>query len=495
MIFGGTCWFLWLYRNALIYSTEGVESWSVLSKVRNWNETVLVDGVEVVDSMEIEHAGIEVNGLNGASEVAHGSTGFWESSTPRVKASYASMVRNYLSGGQHSIDPDELTPDKVIVRDADCVVDDVCPKDQPLNASEGSGQASVSERGPRSLSVVDAGNLSELWMIVDKRRMRTQNVLSGEKRGMTIVSGSSGSRFAALDTDFMDDEQVGLVANGGSESPRVNVSSIREGELSSPSNPVQPTSTAKIEAYITSNPLKKSKASKVAASGAKVIPIKPGNPVVVVEHHSTKNASEHQAVSLLEYGHGNSTPEASMRFKNRGIKLKMAKENNRQGLMIRKPAPAKTVSCLVLTEWVENVNAQLNTIETQQITDLDVSSRLIVNQGGLLEILPPGHGRRSKGHWLWIRKPSMPRRVALLAKAINLISRSSHKGSPINLVRNITRLCGLGWQVSFRQVSRSRNKVADALAKLTSLVSFNVVFSNNPPLAVVDLLYEDHLPS
>ncbi|KAK8633663.1 hypothetical protein V6N13_014505 [Hibiscus sabdariffa] len=159
--------------------------------------------------MEIEHAGIEVNGLNGASEVAHGSTGFWESSTPRVKASYASM--------------------------------DVCPKDQPLNASEGSGQASVSERGPRSLSVVDAGNLSELWMIVDKRRMRTQNVLSGEKRGMTIVSGSSGSRFAALDTDFMDDEQVGLVANGGSESPRVNVSSIREGELSSPSNPVQPT--------------------------------------------------------------------------------------------------------------------------------------------------------------------------------------------------------------------------------------------------------------
>ncbi|KAK8693624.1 hypothetical protein V6N13_071199 [Hibiscus sabdariffa] len=40
MIFGATCWFLWLYRNALIYSTEGVESWSVLSKVRNWYDSV-----------------------------------------------------------------------------------------------------------------------------------------------------------------------------------------------------------------------------------------------------------------------------------------------------------------------------------------------------------------------------------------------------------------------------------------------------------------------
>ncbi|KAK8987608.1 hypothetical protein V6N11_027354 [Hibiscus sabdariffa] len=40
MIFGGTYWFLWLYVNALIYSTEGVESWSVLSKVRNWYDSV-----------------------------------------------------------------------------------------------------------------------------------------------------------------------------------------------------------------------------------------------------------------------------------------------------------------------------------------------------------------------------------------------------------------------------------------------------------------------
>ncbi|KAK9018329.1 hypothetical protein V6N11_001305 [Hibiscus sabdariffa] len=279
---------------------------------------------------------------------------------------------------------------------------------------------------------------------------------------MTIVSGFGGSRFVALDTDVMDDKQVGLVADGGSESPHVNASSIREGELATPRNPVQPKSTVRIEAYTTSNPSKKSKASKVVASGEKVIPIKPENPVVIVEHQSTKNASEHQVVSLLEQGHGNSTPVTSMGFKNRGIKLKMAKENNRQGLMICKPAPAKTVSRPVLTEWVENVNTQLNTIEMQQLTDPDISSRFIVNQGGLLEIRRRAMDGQSKGHCLWIRNPSMPQRVTLLV-------------------------------VLFRQVSQSENKVADALAKLASTVSFNVVSFDNPPLAVVDLLYEDHL--
>ncbi|KAK8636008.1 hypothetical protein V6N13_004718 [Hibiscus sabdariffa] len=278
-------------------SPPTVEDERVAKKVRN--ETALVNDVGVADSMEIEHASLEVAGLDGASDVAYDSTRFRESSTPRVRASYVSMVRNSSSGGHQSIDPDELTPDKVIVRDEDCVID-----------------------------------------------RRTHNVLSGDKRGMTIVSGFGGSRFVALDTDVMDDKQVGLVADGGSESPHVNASSIREGELATPRNPVQPK----------------------------------------------------KCDGLWQYDGG------------MGVAYK--------------PQP-------VASRYHECIDCR-------------------------------------KGC-------------------------CSHKGSSINLVRDITRLCGLGWQVLFRQVSQSENKVADALAKLASTVSFNVVSFDNPPLAVVDLLYEDHL--
>ncbi|KAK9018328.1 hypothetical protein V6N11_001304 [Hibiscus sabdariffa] len=102
-------------------SPPTVEDERVAKKVRN--ETALVNDVGVADSMEIEHASLEVAGLDGASDVAYDSTRFRESSTPRVRASYVSMVRNSSSGGHQSIDPDELTPDKVIVRDEDCVID------------------------------------------------------------------------------------------------------------------------------------------------------------------------------------------------------------------------------------------------------------------------------------------------------------------------------------------------------------------------------------
>ncbi|KAK8600245.1 hypothetical protein V6N12_050101 [Hibiscus sabdariffa] len=382
-------------------SPPAVEDERVAKKVRN--ETVLVNGVGVIDSMEIEHVGLAVDGLNGATDAEQISTRAWDSPFPRVRASYATMVRNSSNRGQQSFDPDDLMPDKVVVRDEDCVVDrsgafpkiqfadhvqeqidlKVCPKDQNLNVAKSSSTPRELKGGPRSLSDVDDGNLFGPWMIVDKCRRRSQFVLSGDKRGTNIASGSGGSRIAALDMDAMDDEQVGIVTDG---------------------------------AYTASNPSKKSKASKVVVSGAKVIPIKPGNSVVVVEHRSTKNAPEHQVVSFLEHGHGNSAQETNMGSKNRGIKLKLAKKNSRQWLMIWKPVSAKTASRPVLTEWVENVNAQLNSIEMQHLADPNISSRLIVNQGVHLKFERQLLDARSKGHCLWIRYPLLPRRATLLVR-------------------------------------------------------------------------------
>ncbi|KAK8506515.1 hypothetical protein V6N12_034242 [Hibiscus sabdariffa] len=36
LIFGATCWYLWLYRNGVVFGSDGIDSWSVLAKVREW---------------------------------------------------------------------------------------------------------------------------------------------------------------------------------------------------------------------------------------------------------------------------------------------------------------------------------------------------------------------------------------------------------------------------------------------------------------------------
>ncbi|KAK8974507.1 hypothetical protein V6N11_034218 [Hibiscus sabdariffa] len=38
LIFGSTCWYLWLYQNGKVYGTDGIKTWSVLAKVRGWYE-------------------------------------------------------------------------------------------------------------------------------------------------------------------------------------------------------------------------------------------------------------------------------------------------------------------------------------------------------------------------------------------------------------------------------------------------------------------------
>ncbi|KAK8614038.1 hypothetical protein V6N13_122416 [Hibiscus sabdariffa] len=78
-------------------------------------------------------------------------------------------------------------------------------------------------------------------------------------------------------------------------------------------------------------------------------------------------------------------------------------------------------------------------------------------------------------------------------EALNLIHRDPNKGFPLTLVCDIGRLCDLGWWVSFRYVPRNGNKVTDALAKLTSPASFNVIQFDAPSIVVVDLLHEDCL--
>ncbi|KAK8503045.1 hypothetical protein V6N12_011306 [Hibiscus sabdariffa] len=137
----------------------------------------------------------------------------------------------------------------------------------------------------------------------------TYNIfLQGNKRKNVVASGSSGSRFVILKSKVMEEDHKGDMANAALEIPRVSESSIREVEMNSQNNIVQ-------------------------------------SQVVVVDHHPSKSPSEHQAVSLMEHGHGR-----------------------------------------VLSKWVGNVTTQLNTIENQQLTLSNSSSRVTVNHGGVLEV-------------------------------------------------------------------------------------------------------------
>ncbi|KAK8985017.1 hypothetical protein V6N11_082636 [Hibiscus sabdariffa] len=41
LLFGDTCWYLWLYCNVVIFETPGAETWSMMLKVREWTTLAL----------------------------------------------------------------------------------------------------------------------------------------------------------------------------------------------------------------------------------------------------------------------------------------------------------------------------------------------------------------------------------------------------------------------------------------------------------------------
>ncbi|KAK9021558.1 hypothetical protein V6N11_011541 [Hibiscus sabdariffa] len=202
-----------------------------------------------------------------------------------------------------------------------------------------------------------------------KRRCTPQNKPSGGRQDM-VARGPRGSRFAVLDSDAMVADTI---------TREVEVFPQISDEVAPTGKDVQVGSGPGIVQTVTfgvETPQRKPMSSSASSSRFETIPMQPGNAITVVEHRPHGASKDHQAVSLLEQGHGSNGVDTGKSQAGRGFKLKSAKENGRQGLMIRKPSPAKTISRPVLSEWVDNVNQQLNSIAHRKELDPGGNLRL-----------------------------------------------------------------------------------------------------------------------
>ncbi|KAK8986465.1 hypothetical protein V6N11_010021 [Hibiscus sabdariffa] len=328
-----------------------------------------MDNMEVSESMEMEADGM----LSSKEQVA--PTGDASTETQHM-GSYANVVRDSLRGKDHKQVAEDLCPDKIIVRDEDCVVDhsgrfprisfaETCPQLSksvpPVNETP-----SISKITGPALDSCNNTSSKELfgpWMVVDNRRRRTpQNKPSGGRQDM-VARGPRGSRFAVLDSDATVADTI---------TREVEVFPQISDEVAPTGKDVQVGSGPGIVQTVTfgvETPQRKPKSSSASSSRFETIPMEPGNAITVVEHRPHGASKDHQAVSLLEQGHGSNGVDTGKSQAGRGFKLKSAKDNGRQGLMIRKLSPAKTISRTVLSEWVDNVNQQLNSIAHRKELD------------------------------------------------------------------------------------------------------------------------------
>ncbi|KAK8565465.1 hypothetical protein V6N12_059027 [Hibiscus sabdariffa] len=263
----------------------------------------------------------------------------------------------------------DLTPDKVIVRDEDCIIDQ--SGEYPTIAF--------------SDHVHDQIHQCMLQTIIDI--CPSNETVKDKAAQMLAFAGASGSRFSVLNADDMEyvhaESTEGATTGSDLVMKTTNLTSV-----ASPAPAItQSAEVVKSAGYLASNPPKKSLTLKGSAEQAMAIPMVPGNSVKVVEHDSTGKFSEHRAVSILEQDHEMNFREGIQSGNNRGFKMKSAKENLKTGLTIRKSSGAKTISRPVLTEWVDNVNAQLDKIVLQKELEPGGTSKVIVNNGGSLEVI------------------------------------------------------------------------------------------------------------
>ncbi|KAL4290191.1 hypothetical protein GQ457_14G018230 [Hibiscus cannabinus] len=121
-------------------------------------------------------------------------------------------------------------------------------------------------------------------------------------------------------------------------------------------------------------------------SKAVILPMVEGQHVSLVEHAG--HSKVHAAVSIFEQGHGKVGNAKIGAGKQVVGKAKGLKENAKQGLKIRKSAEMRTVSRPVLSDWIDNMNSQLDSFVMDKELDPGGDTRVCVNQEGVLEKVP-----------------------------------------------------------------------------------------------------------
>ncbi|KAK8619583.1 hypothetical protein V6N13_135865 [Hibiscus sabdariffa] len=332
-----------------------------VKKLRGQKDVILKDttaSMEFEESAGMKEVSVEVVDLSQNHGRDSGSL------NRNTRISYASMVGKSLRRDEHSHDGVDLDPNKVVVLDEDCIVDRE-GKFPTIKFSERTPLVESHRQDSNNIGATttkDTGKegLFGPWMMVDTRRRRPQSTKTTHKKVEQEIVRNNGSQFGILyndavtlevehDSDDMDGvQQIAskVQENGAGEKLLSNKTISKSSDI------------AKIVDCNKFDLGKKLKAGRSMASKAVVMPMVEGQQASIVEH--TNHSKVHAAVSIFEQGHEKVSSDGIVLGKNMGGKAKRSKENVRHGLRIHKPSDTRTISKPVLSEWVDNMNSQLD---------------------------------------------------------------------------------------------------------------------------------------
>ncbi|KAK8694034.1 hypothetical protein V6N13_071598 [Hibiscus sabdariffa] len=306
-----------------------------------------------------------------------------EDGGPLTYAGIVGGLSRRYNRDSNSLEESTCDPNSVEVLDEDCVESCVSKDGRNDNSKEGptvSGNAKVTSEEP-----IKERDLFGPWMMVDNRRKQVPNrgTSSARETGHQVTEGMN--RFAILESEQVEnlgeqssdlgndmiEERVEQVAKSGNKSPTVTMSVANKDIRSGATHRVS----------IQNN---NTRESGQVVQKVVVLPMVEGQHVSVVEHSPLGGNKEHATVWLFEKGHGNVRSNEVVVGKQHGGR-RGVKDGVQHGLKVRKPPDMRTISRLVLNEWVDTMNMHIKAITTQADNDPGGSTRAVVNQDRELE--------------------------------------------------------------------------------------------------------------
>ncbi|KAK8559287.1 hypothetical protein V6N12_042566 [Hibiscus sabdariffa] len=333
--------------------TLNEEQWET-KKSRNCNSSGGTHDLMAVDNESIGNI-IELTGTGTGRRNDMHYDG--ESDKNGVKETYASKVMGHRNSGGAGLQPKGFVEDDVTIMEEDSILNrgllipsicfsdrGMCPKSKETD-KEHNQEVGVENLVP---AVPTETNLYGPWMMTVNRRRRGAGVARMEELRNSPKNVSLGSRFIALDTTKVQEEERETVRE--EDDVKEDVAVYRMGK-----------EVTRNDAYLASNPGKKTKAQKKVVAKPTIVPLVEGSTPTVVEHTPRINNGSHSAIRILEEG---KTSKNSTRGKlkvantlNKGVKIKKCSDNN------------AVVSNVV--EWVKSAQAQVDLIATTPVGESD----------------------------------------------------------------------------------------------------------------------------
>ncbi|KAK9009229.1 hypothetical protein V6N11_035774 [Hibiscus sabdariffa] len=230
-------------------------------------------------------------------------------------------------------------------------------------------------------AVVSEANLYGPWMVVDRRRRSGQHSLVNRN----VKYGGEGSRFSVLQ------EQQATVGK---------------------SQQAQESGTIRTEAYLASNPDRKSKASKKVGGSPSTIPLQNSRGAKTVIHQATIPSGSHQAVRIIE-GEGQAQPTTLLKPQRlKGVVSKGSLDTMHRVVMVGKSMTSRMLSQMSPTKFARHLSEQLDagdppdsfeegvdhTVVLNHSSDDDVAFLAEFQPVGIPEDVPYGIGVLTEDH-------------------------------------------------------------------------------------------------